>query len=57
MEQIDEEQDNNFKISAQKRALDAELSEIKSKIEILDSSVKMVRLISECSRPQLLFLV
>ena len=43
MDQIDEEQDNNFKISAQKRALDAELSEIKGKVELLESSVKSVR--------------
>ena len=43
LEQIDEEQDNNFKISAQKRALDAELSEIKGNMDILESNVKSVR--------------
>ena len=42
MDQIDEEQDNNFKISAQKRALEAELSDLKSNIELLESSMKTV---------------
>jgi prefoldin subunit 5 len=42
MDQIDEEQDNNFKISAQKRALEAELSDVKSNIELLESSIKSV---------------
>ena len=44
MEQIDEEQDNNFKISSQKRALEAELSEVKGNLEILDSNLKKVYL-------------
>lgn len=43
MDQIDEEQDNNFKISAQKRALDAELSDVKASIELLEASLKTVR--------------
>ena len=47
MDQIDEEQDNNFKISAQKRALEAELSDVKSNIELLESSIKTV---SVCKR-------
>ena len=42
MDQIDEEQDNNFKISAQKRALEAELSDVKASIELLESSIKSV---------------
>ena len=43
MDQMEEEQDNNFKISAQKRALEAEVSEIKANTEMLTSSLKSVR--------------
>ena len=43
MDQIEEEQDNNFKISSQKRALEAEISDIKANTEMLNSSLKSVR--------------
>ena len=45
MDQMEEEQDNNFKISAQKRALEAEVSEIKANTEMLTSSLKSVRVL------------
>ena len=42
MDQIEEEQDNNFKISSQKRALEADLAELKANYEIAESNVKNV---------------
>ena len=44
MDQIEEEQDNNFKISAQKRALEAEFQENKGRLENMEQSMKSVSL-------------